>query len=256
MEMKRLKDRRAVITGATGGIGEATARRLLAEGATVMLAARSGETLSKLAAKLDSDRVHVCPTDISSETDCKSLAERSISEMGGIDILFCNAGFEGSIKPLLEIEQNEFDAVQNTNIRGTWLTMKHCIPHILGNGGSVIVTSSVTGKVGVPGLGAYTASKHAIVGLVEVAALELAEQGVRVNAIAPAPIDNAMMRSIEEQAAPGSPNAAKEGFESLIAMKRYGTDDEVAAMVAFLASDDASFCTGGVYPIDGGFLAQ
>ena len=93
-------------------------------------------------------------------------------------------------------------------------------------------------------------------GLVEVAALELAEQGVRVNAIAPAPIDNAMMRSIEEQAAPGAPAAAKEGFESLIAMKRYGTDDEVAAMVAFLASDDASFCTGGVYPIDGGFLAQ
>ena len=176
--------------------------------------------------------------------------------MGGMDILFCNAGFEGSIKPLLDIEQDEFDAVQNTNIRGTWLTMKHYIRHMLGNGGSVIVTSSVTGKVGVPGLGAYAASKHAIVGLVEVAALELAEQGVRVNAIAPAPIDNAMMRSIEKQAAPGAPHAAKEAFESLIAMKRYGTDDEVASMVAFLASDDASFCTGGVYPIDGGFLAQ
>ena len=154
--MKRLEDKRAVITGATGGIGEATARRLLAEGATVMLAARSGETLSNLADTLDSDRVHICPTDISSDTDCKSLAERSVSEMGGIDILFCNAGFEGSIKPLLEIELDEFDAVQNTNIRGTWLTMKHCIPHILDNGGSVIVTSSVTGKVGVPGLGAYT----------------------------------------------------------------------------------------------------
>ena len=256
MEMKRLKDKRAVITGATGGIGEAAARRLLAEGAAVMLAARSRETLSKLVDKIDSDRVHICPTDISSETDCKALAERSISEMGGIDILFCNAGFEGSIKPLLDIEQDEFDAVQNTNIRGTWLTMKHCIPPMLDSGGSVIVTSSVTGKVGVPGLGAYTASKHAIVGLVEVAALELAEQGVRVNAIAPAPIDNAMMRSIEEQAAPGAPNAAREGFESLIAMKRYGTDDEVAAMVAFLSSDDASFCTGSVYPIDGGFLAQ
>ena len=106
--MKRLEDKRAVITGATGGIGAATARRLLAEGATVMLAARSGETLSNLADTLDSDRVHICPTDISSDTDCKSLAERSVSEMGGIDILFCNAGFEGSIKPLLEIEQDEF----------------------------------------------------------------------------------------------------------------------------------------------------
>ena len=84
--MKRLEDKRAVITGATGGIGEATARRLLAEGATVMLAARSGETLSKLADSLDNNRVHICPTDISSEPDCKSLAERSVSEMGGIDI--------------------------------------------------------------------------------------------------------------------------------------------------------------------------
>ena len=108
MEMTRLKDKRAVITGATGGIGEAAARRLLAEGASVMLAARSNERLSKLADKLKSDRVHVCATDISKETDCKSLAERTVSEMGGIDILFCNAGFAGSIKPLLEIEQDPF----------------------------------------------------------------------------------------------------------------------------------------------------
>lgn len=254
--MNRLEGKRAVITGATGGIGEAAARRLLAEGATVMLAARSTERLATVAERLRSDKVYTCATDVSIEKDCKALAENSIAVMGGIDILFANAGFEGSIKPLLEIEQEEFDAVQNTNIRGTWLTMKHCIPNMLTRGGSVVVTSSVAGKVGIPGLGAYVASKHALIGLVEVASLELAEHGVRVNAIAPAPIDNAMMRSIEEQAAPGSPQAAKQGFEALIALKRYGTDEEVAAMVAFLASDDASFCTGGVYPIDGGFLAQ
>jgi NAD(P)-dependent dehydrogenase (short-subunit alcohol dehydrogenase family) len=256
MTMNRLEGKRAVITGATGGIGEAAARRLLAEGATVMLAARSTERLATVAERLRSDKVYTCATDVSIEKDCKALAENSIAVMGGIDILFANAGFEGSIKPLLEIEQEEFDAVQNTNIRGTWLTMKHCIPNMLTRGGSVVVTSSVAGKVGIPGLGAYVASKHALIGLVEVASLELAEHGVRVNAIAPAPIDNAMMRSIEEQAAPGSPQAAKQGFEALIALKRYGTDEEVAAMVAFLASDDASFCTGGVYPIDGGFLAQ
>lgn len=256
MTMNRLEGKRAVITGATGGIGEAAARRLLEEGATVMLAARSTERLATVAERLRSDKVYTCATDVSIEKDCKALAENSIAVMGGIDILFANAGFEGSIKPLLEIEQEEFDAVQNTNIRGTWLTMKHCIPNMLTRGGSVVVTSSVAGKVGIPGLGAYVASKHALIGLVEVASLELAEHGVRVNAIAPAPIDNAMMRSIEEQAAPGSPQAAKQGFEALIALKRYGTDEEVAAMVAFLASDDASFCTGGVYPIDGGFLAQ
>ena len=138
MTMNRLEGKRAVITGATGGIGEAAARRLLAEGATVMLAARSTERLATVAERLRSDKVYTCATDVSIEKDCKALAENSIAVMGGIDILFANAGFEGSIKPLLEIEQEEFDAVQNTNIRGTWLTMKHCIPNMLTDRKSVV----------------------------------------------------------------------------------------------------------------------
>lgn len=255
--MGRLEGRRAVITGATGGIGEATARRFLDEGASVLLASRSEDKLRALHQRLGSDKVHYCPTDIASEADCRALATAARSALGGIDIVFANAGSEGSIKPLLEIDQAEFDAVQATNVRGTWLTLKHCIPAMLeSGGGSVIVTSSVAGKVGVPGLSAYAASKHALIGLVEVAALEFAQQGVRVNAIAPAPVDNAMMRSIEEQAAPGAAEAARAGFEALVAMKRYATNEEVAALVTFLASDDASFCTGAVYPVDGGFLAQ
>ncbi|GAB5413501.1 MAG: SDR family oxidoreductase [Congregibacter sp.] len=253
--MLRLQGKRALITGASGGIGEATARRFLQEGASVTLAARGEDKLAALAERLDGP-VSTCIADISSEADCEKLAAFVKEQHGGLDIIFANAGFEGSIKPLLTIEQSEFDAVQATNVRGTWLTMKHCVPLMLDAGGSVIVTSSVAGKVGVPGLGAYAASKHALIGLVEVAALELAESGVRVNAVAPAPVDNAMMRSIEQQAAPGAAHEAKAGFESLNAMKRYATNEEVAAMVAFLAADESSFCTGAVFPVDGGFLAQ
>lgn len=254
--MDRLSGKRAIITGASGGIGEATARHFLNEGASVLLASRSQEKLEQTAQRLNSDRVFIHAVDIASEDECRALAIAAQRHFGGLDILFANAGFEGSIKPLLSIEQSEFDAVQNTNIRGTWLTLKHCVPLMLKGGGSVIITSSVAGKVGVPGLAAYAASKHALVGLMEVAALELAASGVRVNAVAPAPVDNAMMRSIEDQVAPGAREAAKAGFESLNAMKRYATNEEVAAAVVFLASDESSFCTGGVLPVDGGFLAQ
>lgn len=116
-------------------------------------------------------------------------------------------------------------------------------------------TSSVAGSVGVAGLAAYASGKHAINGLVQVAALEFGKMGVRINAVAPAPIDNAMMASIEKQASPDDPSLARQGFSSLIAMGRYGTNKEVANIVAFLASDEASYCTGGIYPVDGGFLA-
>ncbi|MEO0436774.1 MAG: SDR family NAD(P)-dependent oxidoreductase [Pseudomonadota bacterium] len=254
--MGNLVAKRAVITGATGGIGEATARRFIEEGASVVLAARSGDKLDELARRLASDRVSVCPTDISVEDQCMALAEFTQKQLGGLDVVFANAGFEGSIKPLLDIEQSEFDAVQGTNVRGTWLTIKHTAPLMLEKGGSIILSSSVSGKVGVPGLAAYAASKHAVIGLAEVAALEFASSGIRVNALAPSPVDNAMMRSIEEQVAPGAASVAQEGFEALIPMGRYAKNEEVAAMACFLASDDARFCTGSVYRVDGGFLTQ
>jgi NAD(P)-dependent dehydrogenase (short-subunit alcohol dehydrogenase family) len=146
--------------------------------------------------------------------------------------------------------------VQQVNVRGTWLAIKHAAPAMIeSGGGSIVCTSSVAGSVGVAGLAAYSSSKHAINGLVHVAALEFAKLGVRVNAVAPAPIDNAMMASIEKQASPDDPSLARQGFSGLIAMGRYGTNEEVANMVAFLASDEAIYCTGSIYPVDGGFLA-
>jgi NAD(P)-dependent dehydrogenase (short-subunit alcohol dehydrogenase family) len=255
--MGRLAGKVAIITGASGGIGAATAAKMVAEGAQVMLAGRDQGRLEAVVAQLNAgNSVALCVGNPAEESDVASLVAQTKSRFGGVDILFANAGAEGAIAPLTSITVEAFDMVQQVNVRGTWLAIKHAGPAMVERGGgSIICTSSVAGSVGVAGLAAYAASKHAINGLVHVAALEFAKLGVRVNSVAPAPIDNAMMASIEKQASPGDPSLARQGFSSLIAMGRYGTNEEVANMVAFLASDEARYCTGGVYPVDGGFLA-
>jgi NAD(P)-dependent dehydrogenase (short-subunit alcohol dehydrogenase family) len=255
--MGRLKNKVAIVTGASGGIGAASAAKMLAEGAKVMLAGRDRGRLEAVAAGLNAgDNVAIHVGDPAEEADVIRLVQETQASFGGVDILFANAGAEGSVAPITAISVEEFDSIQRVNVRGPWLAIKHIGPAIAARGGgSIICTSSVAGSVGVAGLGAYAPSKHAINGLVKVAALEFAKSGVRVNAIAPAPIDNAMMASIEKQASPNDPSLARQGFSALIAMGRYGTNEEVAGIVAFLASDDAQYCTGGVYPVDGGFLA-
>ncbi|MGB6229954.1 MAG: SDR family NAD(P)-dependent oxidoreductase [Litorimonas sp.] len=252
----RLEGKRAIITGATGGIGRAAVERFLKEGAHVLAVSRSQDKLDALAAEIAHDHLATFRADISDEADTAAYVAEAKSKMGGLDILFANAGTEGTVKPVFEFTVEEFDKIMAVNVRGSWLSIKHAAPAMIeSGGGSIIVTSSVAGTVGVPGISPYAASKHAINGLVQVAALELAEAGIRVNSVAPAPIDNAMMRSLENAAAPGAPEAAQEGFTNLIAMKRYGTNDEVANVALFLASDESAFCTGAVYPVDGGFLA-
>jgi NAD(P)-dependent dehydrogenase (short-subunit alcohol dehydrogenase family) len=255
--MGRLAGKIAIITGASGGIGSATAAKMLVEGASVMLAGRNQGRLDTVVAALGAaDRIATHVGDPAEEADVTRLVAETTVRFGGVDILFANAGAEGAIAPLTAISVEDFDNVQRVNVRGTWLAIKHAGPAIAERGGgSIVCTSSVAGSVGVAGLAAYASSKHAINGLVHVAALEFAKLGVRVNSIAPAPIDNAMMASIEKQASPDDPSLARQGFSGLIAMGRYGTNDEVANLVAFLASDEAVYCTGGTYPVDGGFLA-
>ncbi len=255
--MKRLAGKVAIITGASGGIGAASAAKFLAEGAKVMLAGRHKGRLDAVLSHLDGgDAAAVCVGDPAEEADVMALVAETKARFGGVDILFANAGAEGAIAPLTTISVDVFDEVQRVNVRGTWLAIKHAGPAMVERGsGSIICTSSVAGNVGVAGLAAYAASKHAINGLVQVAALEFAKLGVRVNSVAPAPIDNAMMASIEKQASPDDPSLARQGFSGLIAMGRYGTNEEVANVVAFLASDEARYVTGATYAVDGGFLA-
>jgi NAD(P)-dependent dehydrogenase (short-subunit alcohol dehydrogenase family) len=252
--MARLDGKVAIITGATGGIGEATAQLFLSEGAKVMLVGRSAEKLSALLERVgheDSVAHHVA--DATDEAATRDAVAATVEAFGGVDILFANAGIEGAMKPLHHLTVEEFDQVLQTNVVGVWLSVKHCVgPLRERGGGSIVATTSRVGLVGLSGASAYVASKHAVCGFVKTAALELAESGIRVNAIAPGPIDNRMMRSLEEQRSPDDPDAMHEVIAGLIPMKRYGSNVEVAALALLLGRDESSLSTGAILTLDGG----
>lgn len=255
--MNRLENKVAIITGAAGGIGLATARRFLEEGARVVLSDVSGAKLREATEGWNAERVALEEADVSAEQEVRRLTDRAIEQFGGLDVMMANAGIEGAVNPLTDYPMEQFDRVMAVNLRGAFLSIKYAAPLIAKRGGgAIIVTSSIAGLVGAAGLSAYVASKHGVMGLVKAAAVELAPLGIRVVSINPGPINNRMMRSIEEKAAPGAADAVKNGFEEKIPLHRYGENDEVASLALFLASDESSYCTGVPFVIDGGYTAQ
>jgi NAD(P)-dependent dehydrogenase (short-subunit alcohol dehydrogenase family) len=151
----------------------------------------------------------------------------------------------------------DFDRLLAVNVRGVLLGLKYALPRMAERGGgSIMITSSVAGLVGFAGLSPYVASKHAVIGLMRTAALEGAPLGIRVNTIHPGPIANRMMQSLETQVAPDDPTQAHAGFEQLVPMGRYGTNDEIAQLALFLASDASSYCTGNCFVADGGLVTR
>ena len=167
-----------------------------------------------------------------------------------------DAGTEGALKPIEALSVEEFEETMRTNVTGVWLAMKHCVAPLKARGsGSIVALSSIAGCIGFPAMAPYIASKHAVYGLVKTAALELGPSNIRVNAVGPGPIDNRMIDSLQKQLAPDDPAALRTGIEASIAMRRYGTNEEVAHLLAFLASDASSYCNGSIYMIDGGFVA-
>jgi NAD(P)-dependent dehydrogenase (short-subunit alcohol dehydrogenase family) len=254
--MGTLNGKVAIVTGATGGIGRATTERFAREGASVMMVDRDEASLHR-AAKEIGGNIAVCAADVADEAQTKRYVEQTVARFGGLDVLFANAGIEGRVAPIADYPMADFDRVIAVNVRGPFLAMRAAIPHLVARKrGSIIVTSSVAGLIGSPGLSAYVASKHATIGLVRTAACELGPLGIRVNTINPGPIENRMMRSIEEQASPGHGDAVKQGFSARVPMGRYGKNEEIAALALFLASDESSYCNGSVFVADGGFVAQ
>lgn len=254
--MAKLNGKVVIVTGATGGIGAASAELFVQEGARVLLVDLKPEPLQALAQRLGDKAAYVA-ADVAKAADTEKYVKEAVQRFGGVDVLFANAGIEGAVKPLTECSVEEFDRVLAVNVRGVWLGIKFAAPEIAKRGGgSVVITSSVAGLIGAKGLGPYVTSKHALLGMARTAALELAAQGIRVNTVNPGPIENRMMRSIEQQANPSDPSVVKTGFQSMVALGRYGTNEEIARLALFLASDDSGYCTGSVFVADGGMTAS
>ena len=253
--MGRLKDKVAIITGGAGGIGIATAKMFLDEGAKVVIVDISKEVLEKASYELDHENLSYCVADVSKVKDTEKFIETTLEVHGKIDIFFANAGIEGTSKPIAEYPEEIFDRVISVNLKGVWLGCKHVIPKMK-ECGSVIITSSVAGLKGFAGLGAYVASKHAVVGIMRVAAQENAARKIRVNTVHPGPVNNNMMRRIEKYMSPGSPKDIMKGFEAAVPLKRYAESSEIAAMVLFLASDESKYITGTTHVVDGGMLSS
>jgi NAD(P)-dependent dehydrogenase (short-subunit alcohol dehydrogenase family) len=219
-----------------------------------MLVGRSAGKLKETVGRLDGgQRLAQSVADATDEAATAAAVEATIKAFGGIDILFANAGTEGVLKPMETYSAAEFNQVLNTNVIGVWLAMKHCIPPMKKRGkGAIIATASVAGVVGFANSSPYIASKHAVCGMVKAAALELAALGIRVNGVAPGAIDNRMFDSVVSQLAPQNAEAVRAGIQQSIPMKRYGKNEEIANLVTFLASDEASYCTGAIFLADGG----
>ncbi len=254
---QRLDGKVAIVTGATGGIGEATAKLFLELGAKVMLVGRSADKLSATHSRLkDIGECAIAIADSTDEAANKAAVDAAVSRFGGLDIMVANAGTEGALKPIEALSVAEFEETLRVNVIGVWLAMRHSVPAMRSRGGgSIIALSSIAGAIGFPAMSPYIASKHAVFGLVKTAALELGPERIRVNAIGPGPIDNRMMASLGTQLAGDEAAALRSGIEETIALRRYGTNDEIAHLAAFLASDASSYCTGALYLADGGYVA-
>lgn len=253
--MQRLKNKVAIITGASGGIGRATAETFLAEGAKVMLADLDEAVLKQTATDLGGDSSY-CVVDVTQSADNEALVAATLEQFGRVDIFLANAGIEGQVSPITDYDEAIFDQVMAVNVKGVWLGIKHAFPAMQkSGGGSIIITSSVAGVSGAPGLSAYSTSKHAVIGLMRSAAKEGAAHNIRVNTVNPSPVETRMMRSIEEGMDADNTDTVHQMISDTIPMGRYAESSDIANVFLFLSSDEAAFLTGGVYMADGGNTA-
>jgi len=244
----------AVITGGAAGIGYAVAEGFLKGGGKVFIVDRDPSVAD--AAKRLGDNARGIVADVSESADVQAYVKAALDAYGSIDCFHNNAGIEGTVAPTHEYDEAMFDAVMSVNVKGVFLGLRHVIPVMLKQQhGAIVNTASVAGLVASPGMSAYVASKHAVIGLTKTAAGEVARSGVRVNAVCPGPIDTRMIHSLENMLNPTDPSSIGDRYQANIPIGRYGTAEEVANLVMFLCSDLAGNITGAQYVVDGGRTA-
>lgn len=257
--MTRFEGKVAIVTGAAGGLGRATAARLASEGAKLVLVDLAESDLEESAAAVEraGGESLVVRADVTKAADVRGYVAEATKRFGGVDAFFNNAGILGPTADLLDYPEDAFDRVLAVNAKGVWLGMREVAPAMRARGGGAIVnTASVAGLAGTPTLFAYGASKHAVVGMTKSAAVTLAKDGIRVNAICPSLIDTPMADELARGANPDDPEAVKRRSAQVNPLGRLGRPEDIASLVSYLLSDDASFISAAIYRIDGGSGAR
>jgi NAD(P)-dependent dehydrogenase (short-subunit alcohol dehydrogenase family) len=251
VRMPLLQDKVCVITGGAGSLGLASARLFLREGAKIMLVDLGDGNLERAKRELNSASVDAVVADVSNAAATRVYIERTVERFGPIDVLFSNAGNQGPVTSVTEYPEDAFDAQIAVHVRGAFLACKYGLPR-MNDGGSIIITSSVVGAMGAPGVVAYVTAKHAQVGLMRSVAKEAARRRIRVNTLHPGPIDNAFQAKIEENIGKMAGIDATKVLNDAIPLHRHASPEEIARSALYLASDLSSFVTGSMLMADGG----
>jgi NAD(P)-dependent dehydrogenase (short-subunit alcohol dehydrogenase family) len=254
-----LQGKVAVVTGAAGGIGGATAAELAEHGVKVLLVdVRGDEVAAKAEAIVAAGgEASAFTADVSTEDGVAGYVEAAVGRYGTIDLFHNNAALEGPFLPLVDYDVETFDRLVAVNIRGVFLGLRAVLPILLEKQrGAIVNTASIASWVGFPNLAAYTATKHAVAGFTKAVALEVATTGVRVNSVSPGVIDTEFLKRIERAVSPDDPNEGHGLFMDAVPMQRYGQPEEMAPVVRFLLSDEASYVQGANWLADGGMQAS
>jgi NAD(P)-dependent dehydrogenase (short-subunit alcohol dehydrogenase family) len=253
-DMGELAGKVSIITGGSGSIGLASAHRFVKAGAKVILADLNKDDLSRAVQSLGEENAAYIETDVTNERSVKTFVEATVERFGKIDIVFSNAGNFGTVAPIADYPTEIFEAVYEVHVKGAFLICKYAVPH-MNDGGSIVITSSVAGTRGDPGVYGYITAKHAQIGLMRCLSKELSPRRIRVNSIHPGPIDNAFQHAVEDDLSKIIGRDAGEFFDEQTPLGRHGQADEIAQSVLYLASNRSSYTTGSMLMVDGGMSA-